>query len=138
MARTSATVVLPTSADVVWETIGDFNRVADWHPAISASKLEESGQLRRVSVTGGGESVERLTGQGPHWYSYQLVSGPMPVSEYAATLRVEDAPEGNATVKWSASYTPEGASDADAEAAIRPFLEAGLDNLRRQFDRVPG
>ena len=135
MAHVLAETQLPAPAADVWDRIGDFNAVPQWHPAIWASRLEDGGTVRRVSAAGGGQSVERLTDHddSARRYSYELVDGPMPVSQYRATLAVEDDQDGGARVRWSADFTPAGAADADAEAAIGGFLRAGLDNLRRLY-----
>jgi hypothetical protein len=47
---------------------------------IEASRPEDGGRVRRVSLTGGGETVERLVGCDDARYSYALVEGPLPVS----------------------------------------------------------
>ena len=135
MAHVQAETRLSAPAAAVWDRVGDFNAVQQWHPAISASRLEDGGTVRRVSVAGGGESVERLTARddAARRYSYELVSGPMPVSRYRATLAVEDDQDGGSRVRWSAEYTPAGAAEADARAAIGGFLRAGLDNLRQLY-----
>lgn len=92
--------------------------------------------MRRVSLTGGGETVERLVGRDDaRRYSYALVEGPLPVSESTATLAVDDEPAGSARVSWWSEFTPAGASQRDAETAIRQFLQAGLASLRQKFDR---
>jgi hypothetical protein len=61
MAHVQAETRLSAPAAAVWDRVGGFNAVPRWHPAISASRLEDGGTVRRVSVAGGGESVERLT-----------------------------------------------------------------------------
>ncbi|RMD62173.1 MAG: SRPBCC family protein [Alphaproteobacteria bacterium] len=62
-----------------------------------------------------------------------MVSGPLPVADYTATIRVREAPEGGCTVEWSSTFTPAGAPENDAVAAIRGVYEAGFENLRKMF-----
>lgn len=132
MPTTSAVVVIHAPIDRVWHKIGDFNSVPEWHPAVAESTLEAGGKVRRVSTSDGEESVERLIGTGPNWYAYEMVSGPMPVAEFRAILRVDSAPDETTLVSWAADYKPLD-SAAEAAAVIRPFLEAGLGNLRVHF-----
>lgn len=82
MALVVAQAQLAAPAAEVWDRAGDFNAVPQWHPAIWASRLEDDGRVRRVSVVGGGESVERLIAHDDvtRSYSYELLNGPMPVS----------------------------------------------------------
>ena len=115
--------------------VGQFNALPDWHPAITASKLEDGGKIRRLSLFGGGEIVERLEQiePGDRLYRYSIVSGPLPVANYTATLRVKDGPDGKAVLEWSSEFDPSGASESDATAAVQDIYKMGFDNLRKMF-----
>ena len=123
------------SADDVWKLIGQFNALPDWHPAVTSSKLEDGGRIRRLSLLGGGEIVERLEQieQGDRLYRYSIVSGPLPVANYTATLRVKEDGKGKATVEWSSEFDPAGATETDATAAVQEIYKAGFENLRKLF-----
>jgi hypothetical protein len=126
---------LNMSADDVWKLIGQFNALPDWHPAVTSSKLEDGGRIRRLSLLGGGEIVERLEQieQGDRLYRYSIVSGPLPVANYTATLRVKEDGKGKATVEWSSEFDPAGATETDATAAVQEIYKAGFENLRKLF-----
>ena len=134
MAKVSMSTPLGVTADQVWQLIGGFNALPDWHPAVHRSELEQAGQVRRLSLLGGGEIVERLESidENERVYTYTIESGPLPVSGYTSTIRVRDD-DGKATVEWSSEFTPKGASESDAVAAIQGVYQAGLDNLRKLF-----
>lgn len=120
----------------LWNVIGKFNALPDWHPAIQSSKLEENGRLRRLSLFGGGEVVERLEQleDGDMLYRYSIVSSPLPVANYTATLRVRDDGKGGAIVEWSSEFEPSmGTTEFDATKTIQGVYEAGLENLRKMF-----
>jgi len=123
------------SADDVWKLIGQFNALPDWHPAVTSSKLEDGGRIRRLSLLGGGEIVERLEQieQGDRLYRYSIVSGPLPVANYTATLRVKEDGKGKATVEWSSEFDPAGATETDATAAVQEIYKAGFEKLRKLF-----
>jgi len=93
MAKVSMNSVFAIAPDEIWKLIGKFNALPDWHPAVQSSKLEDNGRLRRLSILGGGEIVERLEtiDEKDKLYRYSIVSGPLPVANYTATLRVRDA-----------------------------------------------
>lgn len=135
MSNVSTSTHLPVPAAQVWQVIGGFNTLPDWHPAIEKSELEGGGTLRRLTVPGAGTIVERLekSDEDARTYSYSIVEGPLPVSDYAATIRVvEDADGKGCTVEWTSEFDPTG-SEVDALGAIRGVYEAGLNNLEKMF-----
>ncbi|MGB1879457.1 MAG: SRPBCC family protein [Gammaproteobacteria bacterium] len=135
MTKVSMQSPVNMSADDVWKLIGQFNALPDWHPAVTSSKLEDGGRIRRLSLLGGGEIVERLEQieQGDRLYRYSIVSGPLPVANYTATLRVKEDGKGKATVEWSSEFDPAGATETDATAAVQEIYKAGFENLRKLF-----
>jgi hypothetical protein len=135
MAKVSMQSPVSMSADELWKLIGQFNAIPEWHPAVSSSKLEDGGRIRRLSLLGGGEIVERLEQieQGDRLYRYSIVSGPLPVANYTATLRVKDDGKGKAIVEWSSEFDPAGATETDATAAVQDIYRMGFENLRKMF-----
>ena len=71
MAKVSMTTDLNASADQVWKLIGGFNALPDWHPAVEKSELTEEGQMRTLSIAGGGTIIEKLekVDDGAHTYT---------------------------------------------------------------------
>ena len=59
---------------------------------MSASKLEDGSHIRRLSLFGGGEIVERLEqiDDDDRLHRYSIVSGTLPVANYTAMPRVKD------------------------------------------------
>lgn len=113
----------------VWATIGDFCGIGQWHPAIATCtpSLEGGKPLRTLGLKGGGTLVEAQTARDDKAlsYTYAIVSGPLPVSDYTSTLSV--APKGTgATVSWRGSFKAKGQPDAVAVDAISGIYESGL------------
>jgi len=135
MSKVSMTTKVPVSADQLWELIGRFNALPDWLPAVAKSELEEGGKVRRLSLVGGGEIVERLerSDDDERVYTYSIVESPLPVSGYVATLKVSENPEGGCDVEWSSEFTPSGAPEADAVEVIQGIYQAGFDSLKKMF-----
>lgn len=119
----------------LWRMLGQFNALPDWHPAIESSELEEGGRIRRLRLVGGGEIVERLKvlDDDERLYRYSIVSGPLPVANYTATVRVRDDGSGNSRVEWSSEFEPSGVSETDAMQTIQGVYQAGFDNLKKIF-----
>ena len=138
MAKVSSTTELPVSAKTVWAVIGNFNALPDWHPAVEKSELkkQDGGTLRKLSLVGGGtieEKLERID-EKERRYTYSIVSGPLPVSNYTATLKVREADGGRGcSVEWSSEFEAKGAPEGDAVAAISGIYEAGFENLKKMF-----
>jgi carbon monoxide dehydrogenase subunit G len=134
MAKVSMSTDLKVAPDKVWDLIGGFNALPDWHPGVEKSELEEAGQTRRLSLAGGGTIVEKLesSDDGSRTYSYSIVAGPLPVANYVATIRVSGEGE-DCTVEWSGQFEAAGAPENDAIEAISGVYQAGLDNLKKMF-----
>lgn len=136
MAKVSATTKLAVPASMVWEVIGNFHALPDWHPAVESSEKEEKdGEVhRRLNLAGGGTILEKLehVDDKERLYTYSIISGPLPVANYEATLRVRDEGSG-CSVEWSSEFEPSGAPEGDATAVIRQVYEAGFENLKRTF-----
>jgi carbon monoxide dehydrogenase subunit G len=126
---------VPAAVQQVWETIGKFGALADWHPAISSSETEEGGKKRRLILVDGSEIVEELVEKddGGRTYTYTMSQpGPLPVQNYKSTIKVEDDGKGNSKVTWSGHFDPTSDPD-EARKAIENVYQSGLDNLRKMM-----
>ena len=137
MAKVRMETKLAASPELLWNTIGGFNALPGWHPAVSKSEStgETKGSTRTLSLVGGGSIVERLEEVSPteRVYRYSIVSGPLPVANYAAEIRVIDNKDGTSTVEWSSEFEPKNVAEPDAVKAIQGVYQAGFDNLRKMF-----
>ncbi len=136
MAKVNMTTSIDVDAKSLWNFMGGFNALPDWHPAVEKSELEEEGQVRRLNLAGGGTIVERLmtVDDKERVYSYSIESSPLPVANYTATIRVRDEGDGNrSVVEWSSEFNPAGASEADAVKAIEGVYRAGFESLKKLY-----
>ena len=135
MTEVSLSSSVPISPDKVWELIGGFNALPDWHPAVEKSELEEDGSVRRLTLMGGGSIVERLEkmDEGSHCYEYSIVESPLPVSNYKSRLELVDDGKGGTKINWSSEFVPSGASETDASKVIEGIYTAGFENLKKMF-----
>src|SRR3984885_11331262 len=120
------------SVDAVWQKIGDFCGIGQWHPAIAKCELSADKKDRTLTLKAGGTIVEHLVrwSDKTHSYTYKIVSGPLPVENYESTLRVSAAKSGSGSViSWRGHYAAKGASDADAKKAIDGVYDSGLTAL---------
>lgn len=136
MITVERSVELKAPVDAVWKVIGGFGQLGDWHPAVMACRLDqkEDRVLRVLTLGDGAQLVEELVpeeGDGLR-YSYKILSGPLPVADYVATLSASEK-NGGTLVHWQGSFNGKGMSDEDAANVIAGVYEAGLANLEKKF-----
>jgi hypothetical protein len=126
---------LPASAARVWELVGGFNTLPDWHPAIEKSELSESGRVRTLTLADGARLVERLQKHDDRSrsYSYAIAASPLPIADYSATISIRDAGAEGCVMEWSSSFEPHGVPESEAEQAVTAIYESGFESLRRMF-----
>ncbi|HZZ23290.1 MAG TPA: SRPBCC family protein [Roseiarcus sp.] len=122
----SVTMTSSMSPDALWKKVGDFCGIGNWHPAIEKCVLSADGKQRTLSVKGGGTIVEGLESvdNANHTYTYTILSGPLPVTNYHSTISVSPDPKGS-SLNWVGKYDAKGASDADAKKVIDGIYESG-------------
>jgi uncharacterized protein YndB with AHSA1/START domain len=135
MPKVSMQTELNVTPDQVWDLIGGFNALPDWHPAVEKSVLKKRGEVRELSLAGGGKIVEKLENldNGERVYSYTITDSPLPVSNYKATIRVKDDESGTSVVEWSSEFEATGAAENEAVKVIQDIYQAGFDNLKKIF-----
>jgi hypothetical protein len=143
MTRVYASSVIEAPPERVWAVVRDFNGLADWHPAVASSRIENGepadkvGCIRNFAMRDGGVIREQLLALSDFDYtcSYSILSSPMGVRDYRATLRLVPVTDGRCTfVEWSADF----ACAPDREAALtrqirQDVFQAGFDALKRHL-----
>ncbi|MCS6779459.1 MAG: SRPBCC family protein [Geminicoccaceae bacterium] len=127
--------VVGASAEEVWSLVGPFDGLASWHPAFESSVITNGvpanlvGAERLLTLRDGGQIRERLLGFSAFKRTavYTILSSPLPISEYVATLRVTPVTMGDgALVEWWSRFE---AAPGDREAMtslLRSVYEAGI------------
>lgn len=123
----STTVAAPPAK--VWQTIGDFCGIGNWHPAVEKCTPSEMDgkKVRLLSLKGGGAIKEEQLSRDDKVmsYTYTILESPLPVSDYKSTLSV--APDGQGSkVTWTGNFNAKGAPDSVAKDAIQGIYDSGL------------
>ena len=134
MARISMSTTLKVPADSLWNLVGDFNGMADWHPAFARSELEEGGKRRRLTLADGGEVYEQLESRddAQRTYAYTIIESPLDVIDYRSRMAVLEGSDGNSTFVWACEFKSEN-SEAAMMLLMQDIYDAGFENLRKIF-----
>ena len=144
MLEIKLSVELGSAAEKVWDVVGNFNGLPDWHPWVEASVLEPSagGVGRRVTNVGGTagrrELTERLVffDSSAREYAYTIIAGPAPFIDYVGRFRVIPLRPDRCVFEFIARFNQApGKTEAEATERIQTFYEAGLANLPRLFGK---
>ena len=113
MVKVYRSTVLNAPADRVWRDLRDFNGLANWHPSIVASRIENDhpadkvGCVRNFQLKDGARIREKLLSLSDYNYSctYSILDSPMDLSDYVATLRLFPVTEDKRCfIEWSAEF----------------------------------
>ena len=122
------------SAEKVWELFRDFGGIQRFSAGFEKVEVTGSGigAVRTITLPGGAALQERLEAfdERSRRLQYAIVAGPIPVSNYLATIEVKD--EGKACrIDWSANFEPKGISDDQARAMIEGVYKGGIAGVKK-------
>ena len=135
MPNVSMDVRLPVDAQQLWDLVGNFGGMPDWHPAVESCELEDGGRKRTLNLLGGGKIVETLEHvSDDEWlFTYAIVDSPLPVANYTATIKVHKEDDGRSRLEWSSEFAAAGVPESSAVESVQGIYQAGFDNLRKMF-----
>ena len=122
------------SAEKVWELFRDFGGIQRFSAGFEKVEVTGSGigAVRTITLPGGAALQERLEAfdERSRRLQYAIVAGPIPVSNYLATIEVKD--EGKASrIDWSANFEPKGISEDQARAMIEGVYKGGIAGVKK-------
>lgn len=136
-ATISRSAEVKASASAVWSLIGPFCAIKAWLPPVSECIEDGKAPSTRILVTKDGKAafVEKQTArnEAERSYSYVFLASPLPVTDYASTIKVTANADGTSTVTWSGSYTPDQGKETAAKDALTGVYEAGLSEIKTRL-----
>lgn len=144
MLELRLSVELASAAGKVWEIVGNFNGLPDWHPWVTGSVLEPAagGVGRRVTIDGGKagprELTERLVSfdSTAREYAYTIIAGPAPFMDYVGRFSVTPSGTERCKFDYHGRFLPApGYTEADAMERVNTFYDAAVKNLPALFGR---
>ena len=120
------------SADTLWELIGDFGDMDKWSTGGGSCVVEGDGigALRTVTTADGRVIIERLEAETELSYSYSIVSSPLPVESYEATLALVRTGKNSCQLQWSSRFEPKKVTEEQAVAYIEKIYGWGIGMMK--------
>ena len=119
-------VIIGAPIAVVWAAVRAFDGVADWNPGVTAARMETGsptsvGAIRHLDIVDGTIFRETLLAHSDleHFYSYDIVEGPLPCSNYLSTHRFIPITDGDKTLGiWEGQFDCAREDEAQLEAIV--------------------
>lgn len=130
--------VFPMPVQELWALIGDFGDTGRWSGRPREACVQEGqgiGSLRTLTLDDGRQIVDRLDAMGKNFYSYSIVSSPLPVSSYKATMAVTPIDETSSQLIWSGEFQPVGMSDVEAISFWENIYRMGIGLMEKTISR---
>jgi hypothetical protein len=139
-----ASIIIDVRADQLWPVLRDFVGLTTWSNAVSAAHItngkapDQVGAIRHLDIVDGSVFVETLVALSDELMSlsYNIVEGPLPVTDYVATMRVYPVTASACSyVTWSAEFdTPESEAEAMREVVGEQICAGGLQAMKAFFE----
>jgi len=137
MPKIIETATIGMDAETLWNEIGGFGSVGEWHPMVNSVDVlgQGTGAMRIAHGGEGDDRTERLQTLDPdrHLYRYTIERASMPVRDYRGEFRIDPAGGSASIVSWSAQFELTEEGDGRTIESVRRFLHAGTESLRRRF-----
>ncbi len=122
----------------VWNVLSDFGGIKVGGPITSfQTEGEGVGMVRHIGM-GHATIVEQLDRHDVDSmeFAYSIINddGPLPVSDYSASVSVADKGEGVCEVVWTGTFEPKGASEEDASKIVEGIYRNGIAGARKAVE----
>ncbi|MEM7116168.1 MAG: SRPBCC family protein [Chloroflexota bacterium] len=139
-----ASVVIDAPIGKIWEVLRDFVGLTVWSGAVTGARIvngkaaDQVGAVRHLDIVDGTVFIETLVALSDEetFLKYDIVEGPLPVTNYVATMRLQPVTEGNLTyASWSAEFdTADEHVEGMREAVGGQICAGGLRAMKAYFE----
>jgi len=137
MQKVALTSKVAAPAEQLWQAIGSFHSIGEWHPMVARVEAQGKGKgaCRVLHLKDGTRIVEQLTGVSDkeRRYTYTIVDSPLALSNYVAKVHVRDNGDGTSTVEWSGEFEAKPQKENDIARQLQAVYQAGLDQLVKLY-----
>lgn len=142
MVRVFVSSVINAPIEQVWEFVRDFNSLPKWFPGCTDSHIEgglradQVGCIRNFGMQGVPRMREQLMALSDvsHSWTYKMVEGGLPISNYVPTFRLLPITDGNRTfAEGAVRFDCADDKQAEMAALIAKTYQAGFDQVKKHF-----
>lgn len=132
MSEVHISITIQRPIEQVWSLLGGFDWLPRWLEVVATSTLSDGGRLRHLETIDGETIVERLLtfSEADKCYSYAMLEGPAPVTDYIGTMSAQDDEKGGAVVSWSSTFEVLDADETEIVEGFDAFYRTGLERLK--------
>ncbi len=126
-------VVLDAPLARVWAAVRAFDGVVNWNPAVTGARMETGsstavGSIRHLDIVDGTVFRETLLAHSDleHFYTYDILEGPLPCSNYISTHRFIPITQGDKTLGiWEGRFDCAADHEASLEETVGDRIYVG-------------
>ena len=142
MAKIQVSSVIAAPVDRVWNHIRDFNSLPQWFPGVIDSHIEagttpnQVGCVRNFGLEGGIRIREQLLtlSDERHECKYKMIECPLPIANYAATVRLSPS-DGNGTlVEISSQFDSPPDAEKEMVGLLTSTYEGAFERVKKHFN----
>lgn len=140
MAKIYLSSVIDVPVQKVWTYIRDFNELPKWFPGLTDSKIEggmrsdQVGCIRDFGLQTGGRVREQLlaVSDHDHTFTYKMLEGPIPVTNYLAHVRLLPVTDGDRTfAEYKVEFECAREQEKDLIAFLGNFFNTAFEHLKQ-------
>ncbi len=128
--KVKRSVIIDAPIEHVWQAVRRFDGVAAWNPGVTAATMESGsptavGSIRKLDIVDGTVFRETLLAHSDreHYYSYDIVEGPLRCQNYVSTHRFVEITEGNQTLGiWEGEFDCDPADANELEQIVGDMI----------------
>lgn len=140
MPKIHVSSVVPTAVENLWAYVSDFNSLPKWFPGLTDCHIEpgtaanQPGCIRNFGLENGARIREQLTAisSQEHSWSYKMVESPLPVSNYAATVRFSNDSNGT-LAEITSQFDVPAAQENETVALLTGIYKGAFEMLKKHF-----
>jgi hypothetical protein len=147
MARVYVSSVIGAPVEQVWKYVRDFNGLPKWSARVTDSKIESGmssdqvGCVRNLGLEGGQRIREQLVAlsDANHSWTYRMLEGPPPISNYVPTFRLWPVTDGDRTfIEGAVRFDCAKEREDELIASVAKTYQTAFDRLKKYFENAKG
>ncbi len=142
MAVIHASAVIAAPIEQVWDLVGDWPGISNWHPFVEKSELGDgppahtAGSTRICTLVNGAALTERQVERSDErfMYAYSITDGPMPMKSHKGVVQLHPVTDtGHTFVDWTITVEAEDEVLGTITAMFEEAIPLGLTALQTKL-----